>query len=83
MDCTIYEAKTKVLISCGVTAQQICVFVFAYAKQFSHDVVYFLCIVFDLIDCSPSCITTYCSSKNNNPTLNFISYANQKKIALY
>ena len=30
--------KTKVLISCAVTAQLICVFVFAYAKsRFSHD----------------------------------------------
>ena len=30
-------AKTKVLISCAVTAQLICVFVFAYANHwFSH-----------------------------------------------
>ena len=37
-DCTIYVAKTKALISCAVTAQLICVFVFAYAKvRFSHD----------------------------------------------
>ena len=37
-DCTIYEAKTKALISCAVTAQLICVFVFAFAKsQFSHN----------------------------------------------
>ena len=37
-DCTIYIAKTKALISCAVTAQLICVFVFAYAKRrFSHD----------------------------------------------
>ena len=35
---SIYVAKTKVLISCAVTAQLICVFVFAYAKcLFSHD----------------------------------------------
>ena len=27
----MYEAKTKALISCAVTAQLICVFVFAYA----------------------------------------------------
>ena len=32
MDCTICVAKTKVLISCAVTAQLICVFVFANAK---------------------------------------------------
>ena len=31
-DCTIYVAKTKVLISCAATAQLICAFVFAYAK---------------------------------------------------
>ena len=31
-DCTIRVAKTKSLISCAVTAQLICVFVFAYAK---------------------------------------------------
>ena len=37
--CTIYLAKTKALISCMVTAQLICVFVFTYAKsRFSHDV---------------------------------------------
>ena len=33
-----YVAKTKALIGCVVTAQLICVFVFAYAKsRFSHD----------------------------------------------
>ena len=33
-----YLAKTKVLISCTVTMQLICAFVFAYAKsRFSHD----------------------------------------------
>ena len=30
-DCIIHEAKTKALISCAVTAQLICVFVFTYA----------------------------------------------------
>ena len=35
---TVYEAKTKALISCAVTIQLICTFVFAYAKsRFSHD----------------------------------------------
>ena len=35
---TIHVAKTKAPISCAVTAQLICVFVFAYAKsRFSHD----------------------------------------------
>ena len=38
MDCTIYVAKTKALISFAVTAKLICVFVFAYTKsRFSHD----------------------------------------------
>ena len=38
MDCTIYVVKTKVLISSAVTAQLICVFVFAYTKsRFSHN----------------------------------------------
>ena len=32
-DCTIYVAKAKVLISCTVIVQLICVFVFAYAKN--------------------------------------------------
>ena len=37
-DCTIHVAKTKALISCAVTAQLICVFVFASAKsRFSHN----------------------------------------------
>ena len=31
-DCTIYLAKTKVLIRCVVTAQLICAFVFAMQK---------------------------------------------------
>ena len=36
-DCTIREAKTKELISCAVTTQLICAFVFAYADcLFSH-----------------------------------------------
>ena len=38
MHCTIYVVKTKSLISCAVTAQLICAFVFAYTKsRFSHD----------------------------------------------
>ena len=37
-NCTFYVAKTKALISCAVTEQLICAFVFAYAKSsFSHD----------------------------------------------
>ena len=32
-DCTIHVAKTKALISLGVTAKLICVFVLAYAKN--------------------------------------------------
>ena len=38
MDCTVYVAKTKALISCAVTVQLICAFVFAYAEsRFSHE----------------------------------------------
>ena len=38
MNCTIRAAKTKALISCAVTAQLICAFVFAYAEcLFPHD----------------------------------------------
>ena len=34
----MYVAKTKALVSCAVTAQLKCAFVFAYAKRrFSHD----------------------------------------------
>ena len=34
----VYEAKTKAQISCAVTVQLICVFVFVYAKHwFSRD----------------------------------------------
>ena len=37
-DCTIFVVKTKVLVSCAVTAQLICTFIFTYAKiRFSHD----------------------------------------------
>ena len=32
-DCIIYVSKTKTLISCAVTTQLICAFVFAYVKQ--------------------------------------------------
>ena len=37
MDCIIRIAMAKALISCTITAQLICVFVFAYTKiRFSH-----------------------------------------------
>ena len=37
----MYAAKTKTPISCAVTAQLICAFVFAYAKsRFTHDAAY-------------------------------------------
>ena len=48
-DRTIYVAKTKSLISCAVTAQLICVFVFAYAKsRFSHNEAHFTLIMGNL-----------------------------------
>ena len=38
----MYVAKTKVLISCAVTAQLICTFVFVYAKtRFKHETAHF------------------------------------------
>ena len=44
MDCTIYVAKTKALISFAVTAKLICVFVFAYAKRwYSHNAAHVVC----------------------------------------
>ena len=37
MNCAIYKAKSRALISLAVTAQLICAFVFAYAKiRFAH-----------------------------------------------
>ena len=40
-----YVAKTKKLISCAVTAQLICVFVFAFAKNwFSYDVAHLIIV---------------------------------------
>ena len=36
----IYIVKTKALISCTFTTQLICIFVFAYAKRFFHQVAY-------------------------------------------
>ena len=42
-----YVEETKVLISCRVTAQLICAFVFAYAKSmFSRDKVHVLNFVY-------------------------------------
>ena len=42
----MYVAKTKALISCPVTTQLICAFVFANAKsRFSHDVAHLLSLV--------------------------------------
>ena len=39
---SIYVAKIKMLYSCEVTAQVICIFVFAYAKnRFTHDLAHF------------------------------------------
>ena len=52
-NCAICVAKTKALISCAVTAQLICVFVFAYAKSwFSHAIMHLLlmCIRNKIID---------------------------------
>ena len=43
-------AKTKALISFAVTVNLICVFVFAYAKNwFSHDAAHFKCLTVALL----------------------------------
>ena len=39
MDCTIFVAKTKALISCAAPAQPICAFVFTYADCLFSDAV--------------------------------------------
>ena len=50
MDCSIRVAKIKALISFAVTAELICVFVFAYAKsRFSHDAAHFSMLSFSTI----------------------------------
>ena len=51
MDCTIYEAKTKALISFAVTAKLICAFVFAYTKiRFSHDAAHIFIVIAKYIE---------------------------------
>ena len=41
MDCPVYLAKTKALISFAVTVKLICIFFFANAKsRFSHDAIH-------------------------------------------
>ena len=58
---TIHVAETKVLISCAVTVQLICVFVFACAKiMFSPDAAHFMRQMFKLKDVS---IPITCQSK--------------------
>ena len=53
MDCTMYVGKSKALIRCAVTAQLICIFVFAYSiSRFSHDAVQLLfCSTFQGVLC--------------------------------
>ena len=51
MDCTIYVAKTKALISFAVTAKLVCVFVFAYANRwFSHDAAHIVTLTCNLMN---------------------------------
>ena len=46
----MYVVKTKALISCPLTMQLICAFVFAYAKsRFSHDPTHYNCVSFSII----------------------------------
>ena len=44
-DCTIRAAKTKAMISCAVTAQLICAFVFAYADCWFSPAAAHMCVV--------------------------------------
>ena len=59
MECTIHVAKTKALISCAVTAQLFCVFIFAYTRikfsraesQMYQIVVYLVISVLPVYEC--------------------------------
>ena len=66
MDCIIFVAKTRALISCAVTGKLICAFAFAYEKRrFSHDVAHM---------CSTTAggqrLTTVCTSVQSDLCLN-------------
>ena len=55
-DCTIHAVKTKGLISCVVTAQLICAFVFATAKVwFFHDAAPMINASYQILQCSQEC----------------------------
>ena len=57
-DCTIYVAKTKALMSCMVTKQLICAFVFAYAQRsFLHDAAHYLLSMVQIIVCHSEIFT--------------------------
>ena len=72
---TIREARTKALISCAVTAQLICAFVFAYADCWFYDTVahyyYFVFVI-----AMNTCVTfvKFCEIKLNNILKTFNSY---------
>ena len=54
----IYAAKLKVLISCPVTMQLICAFVFAYAKsRFSHDTAHICTCYNSHLNCDLNLVT--------------------------
>ena len=47
-NCTIYEAKTKVLISCTITAKLICAIALNMQKSsFSHDAAHLLVYMYE------------------------------------
>ena len=56
--CTIRVAKTKALISCAVTAQLICGFVFAYANCLCSYAVAQMFLILSLF--VPGCISRFC-----------------------
>ena len=75
-DFSIYVAKTKVLISCAVTAQLICIFVFAYAKiRFSHDAAQFMDMIlyplYARLAYDSTRVSPYCKAVMDSISLNF------------
>ena len=60
------EAKMKALISCAVTAQLICGFVFVYAYgRFSHDAAHLVLTMLQTMNtvCFITLLISYCSSQ--------------------
>ena len=77
-DCIIRIAKTNALISCAVTVQLICVFVFAYAKKmFCQGAAHMVLIVITFP------IVTFKPSKNNKKYNYEVKYIHFYKCKLF